>query len=311
MAFIDNRKQILWYLANARLFINRYTSVAPESEVSEILSRRLYPLLHGRDELLGTLEEAIDAVLFDVRIAYINEMRARNDRAQEESLESFTYTDKDCAEFWMAEAVNDIAGLIEAWTPRSRQWNLPVEFYQNLTVSRSQNERTPQRTHRAHNRLLAAYLLGAAVPERSAFARCILKRPELDVELPTSTAVVEAARGIYERGLWRDMPILADALEEAGLTNAEVLEHMRIDPHCRGCWIVDTIIGKQPKHQFYAINRHTSQHIEIPDAPPPLCACCKVYVALKTDPDQRCEKCKKDGMVKGRRGWRQLGVYDG
>jgi len=41
------------------------------------------------------------------------------------------------------------------------------------------------------------------------------------------------------------MPILADALEDAGCTDAAILEHCRgPGPHVRGCWVVDLILGK-------------------------------------------------------------------
>ncbi len=40
-------------------------------------------------------------------------------------------------------------------------------------------------------------------------------------------------------------PILADALEEAGCTDAAILDHCRgPGPHVRGCWVVDLILGK-------------------------------------------------------------------
>lgn len=60
--------------------------------------------------------------------------------------------------------------------------------------------------------------------------------------------VVKLATGIYEE---RDfsperMGVLADALEEAGVTDEEVLGHLRgPGSHCRGCWLVDLIVGKQ------------------------------------------------------------------
>jgi hypothetical protein len=42
------------------------------------------------------------------------------------------------------------------------------------------------------------------------------------------------------------LAILADALEEAGCTNAEILTHCRGQgPHVRGCWAVDLILGKE------------------------------------------------------------------
>jgi hypothetical protein len=41
------------------------------------------------------------------------------------------------------------------------------------------------------------------------------------------------------------LPILADALEDAGCTNADILDHLRgPGPHVRGCWPVDLILSK-------------------------------------------------------------------
>jgi hypothetical protein len=41
------------------------------------------------------------------------------------------------------------------------------------------------------------------------------------------------------------MAILADALEEAGCTNAGILEHCRgPGPHVRGCWALDLLLGR-------------------------------------------------------------------
>lgn len=42
-----------------------------------------------------------------------------------------------------------------------------------------------------------------------------------------------------------------------------------------------------------------------------ICRCCNESEVAKNDQELRCEQCIKDGMAKGRRGWRQLGVYDG
>ena len=42
------------------------------------------------------------------------------------------------------------------------------------------------------------------------------------------------------------LAILADALEEAGCTNADILSHLRgPGPHVRGCWAVDLLLGKE------------------------------------------------------------------
>jgi hypothetical protein len=58
-------------------------------------------------------------------------------------------------------------------------------------------------------------------------------------------AVRKLAASIYDEGAFAQLPILADALEDAGCDNAEVLAHCRSQgPHVRGCWVVDLILGK-------------------------------------------------------------------
>jgi hypothetical protein len=53
------------------------------------------------------------------------------------------------------------------------------------------------------------------------------------------------AEGIYADRAFDRMPILADALEDAGCDSADILTHCRGDgPHVRGCWVVDLILGK-------------------------------------------------------------------
>jgi len=57
--------------------------------------------------------------------------------------------------------------------------------------------------------------------------------------------VVALANSIYTDRAFDRMPILADALEEAGCDHADVLAHCRGDgPHVRGCWVVDLVLGK-------------------------------------------------------------------
>jgi hypothetical protein len=60
----------------------------------------------------------------------------------------------------------------------------------------------------------------------------------------TST-VVALASGIYADRAFDRMPILADALQDAGCVNADILNHCRCEGvHIRGCWVVDLILGK-------------------------------------------------------------------
>lgn len=66
------------------------------------------------------------------------------------------------------------------------------------------------------------------------------------------SAVVRLAQAAYDE---RHLPagtldngrlaVLADALEEAGCTDADILDHLRgPGPHVRGCWPVDLCLGK-------------------------------------------------------------------
>jgi hypothetical protein len=56
--------------------------------------------------------------------------------------------------------------------------------------------------------------------------------------------VVKLARGIYDEQALDRLPILADALEEAGCSNPEVLSHCRgPGPHVRGCWVLDLLLN--------------------------------------------------------------------
>jgi hypothetical protein len=53
------------------------------------------------------------------------------------------------------------------------------------------------------------------------------------------------AESIYEERASDRLPILADALEDAGCTSPEVLAHCRgPGPHVCGCWVVDLLLGK-------------------------------------------------------------------
>jgi hypothetical protein len=57
--------------------------------------------------------------------------------------------------------------------------------------------------------------------------------------------LVSMAQKMYDSRDFCDMPVLADALEEAGCDDAKILEHCRsAGPHVRGCWAVDLILGK-------------------------------------------------------------------
>jgi hypothetical protein len=66
-----------------------------------------------------------------------------------------------------------------------------------------------------------------------------------DLAWRTTSATV-VARAVYEQRRFADLPILADALEESGCTNQDILGHCRNgQEHVRGCWALDLILAKE------------------------------------------------------------------
>ena len=133
-------------------------------------------------------------------------------------------------------------------------------------------------------------------PQKAALLRCIFGNPWSRVALPPGIANTETSKAdtfpwcrpllkniaqtIYDDRRFQDMPILADALEEAGCNCQEILDHcrdMKCVPcsgegmrmvdfgavtslktcqncsgtgmarqlHARGCWVLDLILGKE------------------------------------------------------------------
>ena len=77
---------------------------------------------------------------------------------------------------------------------------------------------------------------------------CVLGPPERPKADPAwlTRDVVALARGIQSEAAFERLPILADALMEAGCDDADILSHCRGGgPHVRGCWVVDLVLGKE------------------------------------------------------------------
>ena len=57
--------------------------------------------------------------------------------------------------------------------------------------------------------------------------------------------VTGLAHAIDEELAWDRMPILADALEDAGCNEPALLDHLRQgESHARGCWVLDLLLGR-------------------------------------------------------------------
>jgi hypothetical protein len=81
--------------------------------------------------------------------------------------------------------------------------------------------------------------------------RCMFGNPFRPVTIDRSclgwngATIPKLAQVIYENYRFTDLPILADALEESGCANGEILGHCRQQvEHGRGCWVVDLMLGK-------------------------------------------------------------------
>jgi hypothetical protein len=80
--------------------------------------------------------------------------------------------------------------------------------------------------------------------------RCLLGNPFRSAVLAPAWLAAEGgsaptlARVISAEGRFEDLPVLADALEEGGCDQRELLEHLRQPGgHVRGCWALDLVLG--------------------------------------------------------------------
>jgi len=141
----------------------------------------------------------------------------------------------------------------------------------------------------AENRALGISLAedSAEIATRAALLRDIFGNPwrqdlilhdELRPWLRWHDGLIHAlARTIYDEHRFLDMPILADALEEAGCQDEDILRHCRgfrkcevclgtreeclcIDgwwldatEHVRGCWVLDLILGLEDVHSLQCV----------------------------------------------------------
>ena len=86
-------------------------------------------------------------------------------------------------------------------------------------------------------------------PQACDWLRCLFANPFRSPVMfakPWRTATAEAlAASIYAARAFDQLPVLADALEDAGCDATDLLAHLRgPGPHIRGCWALDLVLGK-------------------------------------------------------------------
>jgi hypothetical protein len=104
----------------------------------------------------------------------------------------------------------------------------------------------------ANDEIQSAERYEAECKSLSNYVRCVFGNPFRSVGVhPAWLAwndgtVQKIAKSIYEDRAFDRMPILADALEDAGCNNTDILNHCR-NPgeHVRGCWVIDALLGKE------------------------------------------------------------------
>ena len=85
----------------------------------------------------------------------------------------------------------------------------------------------------------------------SSYLRDVFRHPLRPVHLAARWQVwnqgnaVKLAQGIYDDRAFERLPMLADALQDAGCDNADILDHCRLPgEHVRGCWVIDLLLCK-------------------------------------------------------------------
>jgi hypothetical protein len=148
------------------------------------------------------------------------------------------------------DLVREIVGKFDSWEP----WGYWDEVVSKAAMA--EGGAASDQVSEPHK--LGAFNLayGAAEKSQADLLRDLLGNPhhlpELDPSWLTPTVVNLASVAYQERSLPSGeldparLSVLADALEDAGCTDPDLLGHLRSPgPHVRGCWALDLILGKE------------------------------------------------------------------
>ena len=130
--------------------------------------------------------------------------------------------------------------------PQPDEWN--ALFLATVAISDKEYRTFPTCIHDLRygriSESLKAALSGFCLPVRDIFGNPF--RPVILDPSWLTTTVLALTTGIYEDRAFDLLPILGDALMDAGCDEPAVLAHCRCDePHVRGCWLIDLLLGKK------------------------------------------------------------------
>jgi hypothetical protein len=140
--------------------------------------------------------------------------------------------------FLACVGLSDFRGCDEAWlNTRDERWDDPA-FASEIEVPTATLELSV-----TDERFLSHLVVGAEWDSTSyPHDDPITFEPAWRTE-----TVLAVARRAYDAREFGALPILADALQDAGCDSADLLNHLR-DPHAehvRGCWALDLVLGKE------------------------------------------------------------------
>jgi hypothetical protein len=239
----------------------RLAAVACVRQVEHLMtdrrSRDALDLVERRADRAATREEldAAKAAAGAVCVAARNALESRYANATAQAAE---------AAYWAAEAAYWAAHSAEhpsvynvrypvlhaawaVWAASDPDWDGDVAGW---------NEQVPQGTAEAWAAWVAGRDGAAVRNVQASLIRDVVGNPFRNVAVAPGWlawhdgAVRNMAQAVYEARRWADLPVLADALEDAGCADAAILTHCRAGGvHVRGCWVLDLLLGKTPSRR--------------------------------------------------------------
>jgi hypothetical protein len=226
MAGSSNFLDRVWHLATQRKLVLfrcalwRTNSYFVRERLGQAIERHL-------EQLIGVAERRVDGMATEAEllaaIEALNTLRAEGIAKQDFEM---------CA--YMHDASSVLQGCFEGLRPVniSDGTSFPVRYFQPTSAVRH---------------LVAATANGPPDLLRDLFED-LFHVVTLDSSWITrnDATVPKLAQAIYDDRRFEDLPILADALMDAGCHDEAILAHCRSPgPHVRGCWVVDLLLAKQ------------------------------------------------------------------